>query len=224
MTEARTDEAGKALCRTVSEIHSQGWCSGTSGNFSVTLESRPLRLLITRSGRDKRRLTLDDLVVVDEDGQPLEDALATGLLANAAPSAETLLHCVIAPQTGAGSTLHTHSVASTLLSEHFLGQGGFSIEGYEMLKGLEGVQSHRARIFVPVLPNAQDMHRFSLRVQALLEERPGLHGFLIAGHGLYTWGADLEQARRHVEIFEFLFECIARRTHFRAVGGGSFAG
>ena len=208
----RRRAAEEDLCRVVREIHSHGWCLGTSGNFSVTLEHRPLELLITRSGRDKRRLTPEELVVVDEEGTPLDGEAGR-------PSAETLLHCAIAAATGAGSILHTHSVAATLLSEHFRSEGGFTITDYEMLKGLEGIRTHQAKVFVPILPNAQDMRRFSRRVDALLAEQPRLHGFLISGHGLYTWGASLEQAQRHLEIFEFLFECVARKTGFQTFAG-----
>lgn len=67
-------------------------------------------------------------------------------------------------------------------------------------------------MWVPILANTQDMVRLSERVRELLATQPGLHGFLLAGHGLYTWGESLEQARRHVEIFEFLLESVARRT------------
>jgi ribulose-5-phosphate 4-epimerase/fuculose-1-phosphate aldolase len=40
--------------------------------------------------------------------------------------------------------------------------------------------------------------------------RPPFHGFLLSGHGLYTWGRDLAEARRHIEIHEFLFEVVGR--------------
>ncbi|MEC8305131.1 MAG: class II aldolase/adducin family protein [Planctomycetota bacterium] len=30
-------------------------------------------------------------------------------------------------------------------------------------------------------------------------------------HGLYTWGKDIDEARRHIEVYEFLFECLARK-------------
>ncbi len=195
------------LCRTISALHARGWCQGTSGNFSVTLERDPLRLLITPSGMDKGQVAPEDLVTVGADGQLAGPH-------SARPSAETLLHCALAEVAGAGAVLHVHSVANTLLSEHFAAQGGFTMAGYEMLKGLEGVQSHEARVFVPVLANRQDMVALSGEVRSLLAARPGLHGFLLAGHGLYTWGAALEQARRQVEIFEFLFECLGRRTRF----------
>ncbi len=86
-------------------------------------------------------------------------------------------------------------------------------------KGLEGITTHEAEVFVPVLRNSQDMPALAAEVGRLLAERTGLHGFLLAGHGLYAWGASLEQAYRHVEIFEFLFECAARRTRFEPFTG-----
>ena len=202
----------KALCRTVAELAAQGWCQGTGGNFSVTLDREPLRLLITRSGVHKRHLAPEHLMVIGAEGQPVDGE--TGR-----PSAEALLHARIVEATGAGSVLHVHSVPNTLLGEHFAERGGFMLRGYEMLKGLEGITTHEAEVFVPVLRNSQDMPALAGEVDRLLAERPGLHGFLLSGHGLYAWGVSLEQAHRHVEIFEFLFECAARRTRFEPFTG-----
>ena len=206
------DTAGR-LCGVVARIHAAGWAQGTGGNMSVTLGHAPLRLLITQSGRDKRQLDpRDDLVVVDADARATAEWPGR-------PSAETRLHIAIAETLGTGSTLHTHSVPGTLLGEHFLPQGGFVLTGYEMLKGLAGVRSHEDEVRVPVLANSQDMVALGSEVRALLRAEEGLHGFLLAGHGLYTWGASLEEAHRHVEIFEFLFECVARRTSFEPFSG-----
>jgi len=115
--------------------------------------------------------------------------------------------------------LHVHSVANTLLGEHFAGLGGFTLRGYEMQKGISGVTTHEAAVFVPVLANSQDIPRLGDEVAKLLAAHPALWGFLLAGHGLYTWGSSLDEAKRHVEIFEFLFECAARRTPFRPFTG-----
>ena len=199
---------GQSLCRVVRDLASQGWCQGTGGNFSVTLSREPLQLLITRSGLHKRHLEPEGLMIVGPGGKAAEGETAR-------PSAEAALHTVIVERTGAASVLHVHSVANTLLGEHFAGRGGFTLRGYEMLKGLEGITTHEAEAFVPVLRNSQDIPALAGEVERLLEERPGAHGFLLAGHGLYTWGASLDQAHRHVEILEFLFECVARRTDFR---------
>ena len=127
-------------------------------------------------------------------------------------SAEALLHVEIVRARGAGAVLHTHSIWSTLLSDRFGDAGGFAIEGYEMLKGLEGVRSHEHREWLPIVENDQDMTRLSRVVRSVLDEQPAAHGFLLRGHGLYTWGVDLPQAVRHVEILEFLLEVVGRKS------------
>jgi methylthioribulose-1-phosphate dehydratase len=198
---------GQSLCRVVRDLAAQGWCQGTGGNFSATLSREPLRLLITRSGLHKRHLEPEGLMIVGPGGKAAEGETAL-------PSAEAALHSVIVERTGAASVLHVHSVANTLLGEHYADRGGFTLRGYEMLKGLEGITTHEAEVFMPVLRNSQDMPALAEELDRLLEDRPGAHGFLLAGHGLYTWGASLDQAHRHVEILEFLFECVARRTAF----------
>lgn len=203
----------ESLCQCVAELNRQGWCQGTGGNFSIILSHDPLRILVTQSGKEKGSLTPEDLVMVDSSGRPVEGE--TGK-----PSAETLLHAVIAelwPETGC--ILHTHSIWNTLLGEHFVDRGGLTLSGYEMIKGLEGVKSHEHRVFVPIIPNTQDMDDLSDQIRLRHTRNPDLHGFLIAGHGLYTWGTTLEQANRHVEIFEFLFELVGRRTEFRPYAG-----
>lgn len=203
---------GADLCRVAAHLGFQGLCQGTGGNFSVVVHHHPLELLITPSGRDKRSLIPADLLLIGPDGLPTADA-------SRRPSAEARLHLAVVAATGAGAVLHTHSVAGTLLGEHFHAQGGFGIRGYEMLKGLEPVHSHEEEVWVPVLPNSQDIPALSRQVEGLLAERPGLYGLLLAGHGLYTWGADLFAAQRHAEIFEFLFECLSRRIRFEPYPG-----
>lgn len=208
----RSTALRQSLCQVVRELAAQGWCQGTGGNFSATLGCEPLRLLITRSGVHKRHLVPEDLMVVGPEGKAADGE-------SSRPSAEAALHSVIVERTGAASVLHVHSVANTLLGEHFASRGGLTLRGYEMLKGLEGITTHEAEVFVPVLRNSQDMPGLAGEVDRLLAERPGIHGFLLAGHGLYTWGESLDQAHRHVEIFEFLFECVARRTAFEPFAG-----
>ncbi len=127
-------------------------------------------------------------------------------------SAEALLHVEVVRARGAGAVLHTHSIWSTLLSERHAAAGAVSIEGYEMLKGLEGVRTHEHREWLPIVENDQDMARLSGVVRGVLDQHPAAHGFLLRGHGLYTWGADLPQAVRHVEILEFLLEVVGRSS------------
>jgi methylthioribulose-1-phosphate dehydratase len=184
----------------------EGWSRGTSSNYSAVLTRDPLLLALTASGKDKGRLVPNDFVVVDGDGRPLESA-------GKKPSAETALHTVIARRPGVGCVLHTHSVWSTLLSDYYFNEGGFWIEGYEMLKGLDGVATHEHRQRVEIFDNTQDVPALARQVGRRLDAAalPLQHGFLIRRHGLYTWGRDVDEARRHVEIFEFLFEVVGRR-------------
>ena len=185
-------------------FHGRGWVLGTSGNFSAVVEREPLRIAITASSLDKGRLLPEHILEVGSDGRALKPNQGR-------PSAETLLHVAIVRNRGAGAVLHTHSVWSTILSDYHIGHGGFFIEGYEMLKGLEGVTTHEHREWLPILENSQDMEALAVETRRMLEENPKAHGFLIRRHGMYTWGKDLVEAARHVEILEFLLESVGRR-------------
>ncbi len=193
------------------ELHARSWSLGTSSNYSVVMGRDPLELLVTASGKDKSALTRDDFVRVDAAGRVADGS-------GRRSSAETLLHCTLASMIpSVGAVLHTHSVWGTILSAADLARGSLRIAGYEMLKGLEGIGTHDTVEEVPIFANTQDMVELSVRIRRhfagidwTAPGRPPAHGFLLSGHGLYTWGRDLAEARRHIEIFEFLFECVAR--------------
>ena len=192
-------ELALGLSETMAQLHRRGWCDGTGGNFSCTLRHEPLQLLMAPSGVDKGSVTPEALIVVDEGGRVIQGS--------GRASAETRLHQAIVRERQAGAVLHTHSQAGTLLSRHHAPSSGeavnhLELDQLEMLKGLEGIETHDARIRIPVLANDQDLERLSVAARPLLAEAP--HGLLIAGHGLYAWGATLVIARRHLEILEFL--------------------
>lgn len=193
------------------DFYGRGWVLGTSGNFSAVVSRDPLRLAITSSGVSKADLGPKDVLFIGPDG------LAVGK-GNGRPSAEALLHVMLARTRGAGAVLHTHSIWSTLVSERHASDGGLDLTGFEMLKGLEGVGTHQHRERIPILDNDQDIGRLARLVETTLKSAPGAHAFLLRRHGLYTWGADLAQARRHIEILEFLLEVTGRSN------GGSSAG
>ena len=195
-------EFAPALADIARQFYARGWAVGTSGNFSAVSSREPLRLAITASGVDKGALSAEQIVEIDEQGRVLSGA--------GRPSAEVALHLAIVRVRGAGAVLHTHSIWSTLLSEG-AGANGLTIEGYEMLKGLGGVDSHEHREWLPILDNTQDWAAAVPLVEATLEKHPNAHGFLIRRHGLYTWGQDLADAKRQVEVLEFLFEVMERK-------------
>lgn len=197
----------RKLCGVITLCATRGWCRGTSGNFSVRLSNEPLRLLGTPSGADKGSLGPEDLLVFDREGNTVGPTRGR-------PSAEALLHSTIAEVTGAAAILHTHSVPATLLSEHFSARGSLTFRGYEMLKGLSGITTHESSRELPIWPNTQDIPDLAARLRPRLKNEDNCPGFLLAGHGLYAWGADLETAWRHLDVIEFLLEVMARKTSF----------
>jgi methylthioribulose-1-phosphate dehydratase len=178
--------------------------SARAGTSSAVLSREPFRLAITSSGVDKGLLNADQIVQIDETGQ-LHGRH------EGKPSAEASIHIAVvrARGVGAGAVLHTHSIWSTILSD--AADGGIVLEGYEMLKGLDGVGTHQHREWLPIIENTQEWASAAPEVEQLLRANPKTHGFLIRRHGLYTWGRDLADAKRQIEILEFLFEALGRK-------------
>lgn len=192
----RMHAAGEIVVNT-RELAAAGYTPATSSNFSVRLDD--VHAAITVSGRDKGHLTEKDIMVVDFDGR------AVG--SDASPSAETLLHTQLYRRfPRVGCVLHTHSQTQTVASRLYAEQGFVRLANYELLKAFAGNSTHASTMDVPVLPNTQDMPELAARVETMLD-RPGLWGYLIEGHGLYTWGRHMTEARRHLEAFECLLAC-----------------
>lgn len=194
---ARLRQVAGEIVSTARELAARGWTPATSSNFSMRLDEA--HAAITVSGLDKGRLTEDGVMVVDLDGRPVATEQR--------PSAETVLHTrLYRRDAGIGCVLHTHSLVQTVASRVFAPSGGVRLEGYELAKAIAGTTTHEAVIELPVLANSQDMPATAGQVDALLDAGP-LSGYLIAGHGLYAWGRDLAEARRHLEAFEFMLAC-----------------
>lgn len=178
-------------------LYGRGWSPATSSNYSARLAAD--QVLLTVSGKHKGQLGVDDVLATDLAGNSLEPGKK--------PSAETLLHTQLyAWKAQVGAVLHTHSVNATVLSrlteaDHLV------FEGYELQKAFSGVVSHEFRMLVPIFDNDQDIARLASKVKPWLEAHPDCAGYLIRGHGLYTWGPRMSDALRQVEAFEFLFEC-----------------
>jgi methylthioribulose-1-phosphate dehydratase len=179
------------------ELAALGWTPATSSNFSMRLDDR--HAAITVSGRDKGKLVEDDIMVVDFDGH--------AVASEQRPSAETLLHTQLYKRfPEIGCVLHTHSLNQTLASRLYAGAGRIRFEDYELIKAFRGQSTHATVMDVPVLPNNQHIPNLAAQVDVLLDGGP-LWGYLIEGHGMYAWGANMAEARRHLEAFEFLLTC-----------------
>lgn len=182
-------------------IGQQGWAPATGGNMSVRAGEG--FCLLSESGKDKGSLTSDDFIEVE---------IASGQAPSGRrPSAETGLHTLIYrlfPE--AGAVLHTHSVNSTVLSR-LEKSALLRIQGYEMQKSLSGQQSHLDTVEIALFDNDQDIAALATRIEAWSKQRSLRYGFLLRGHGLTCWGKDVQEARRHLEGLEFLFNCEMQR-------------
>ena len=185
----------RTIADTGRDLAALGWTPATSSNFSMRLDAS--HIAVTISGRDKGRLSGEDVMVVDLDG----GAVAT----TARPSAETLLHTQIYRRfADANAVLHTHSRAQTVASRLFASRGVVRFEGWELQKAISGYTTHESTLELPVFPNTQDMSELVREVDAWIDAGKPLSGYLIDGHGIYTWGRDMPETRRHLEAFEFL--------------------
>ena len=179
-------------------IDSKGWVPATSGNFSARLPDGTIA--ITVSGKHKGRLELDDIMLIDADANSLDGKK---------PSAETVLHTTLYKRfPDIQSILHPHSLNATLISRIFKSE--IVLEDYELLKALCGITTHECRIVVPIFANDQNIPRLAELVEQYLDKHADCRAYIIAGHGLYTWGSSVQETLRHLEALDFIFDCELR--------------
>lgn len=191
-------EAAQQLIEAGRFVDSRAWVPATSGNFSARLANG--NIAITVSGKHKGRLRIEDIMVIDADGLSLDDRR---------PSAETLLHTSLYkryPEVHA--VLHPHPLHATLVSRLFGTE--IVLQDYELLKAFAGIMTHESRLVVPIFANDQDISRLSGMVGSYLDAHADCPAYIIAGHGIYTWGATVEQALCYLEALDFLFACELR--------------
>ena len=193
------------LTAVAKSFHGRGWLLGTSGNLSAVVQREPLKLAMSPSGVDKGEVMPDQMLTIDENARIVDQD-------SGKPSDESLLHIRIVKERGASAVLHTHSVWNNILSDLYAPEGGVTISGYEMWKGLQGVRTHEHSEWLPIIDNSQNMPALADSIAQTLNEHPNAHGFLLRRHGLYSWGETLAQAKRHIEILEFLLETMGRTS------------
>ncbi|WP_094700478.1 methylthioribulose 1-phosphate dehydratase [Brevibacillus laterosporus] len=173
------------------------WFPGTSGNLSIKISDVPLQFAVTASGKDKTKLSPEDYLIVDSNSSSVEPT-------NLKPSAETLVHAVVYQSIpDAGACFHVHTIANNVISELYAQKQSFSIHGQELIKGL-GIWEENALLNVPIVENYADIPTLAAAIKEAI--RPDVPGVLIRNHGIYAWGRNDFEAKRHIEAFEFLFE------------------
>ncbi|MCR8660615.1 methylthioribulose 1-phosphate dehydratase [Paenibacillus endoradicis] len=181
----------------------RNWFPGTAGNLSIRIgDYSPEQFYfgVTSSGKDKYENTPEDFIFVDQDAKPCE---ATNLK----PSAETVIHTEIYRKTGAGAIFHIHSVFGAVISEYFWHRRSIPVDGVELIKGLN-IWEEEYQLEIPIVSNF--LHVPSIVPEITEKLDPKVPGIFLRKHGIYAWGANAFEAKRHLESFEFIFEYVYR--------------
>ena len=193
------EQLKEQLAATIRAYHQKGWSPATSTNYSFRVEGFPDTIYVSSSGIDKSQFQSGNFMEVGLDGKALPG------YEHLRPSAETLIHCTLYrlfPETQC--IVHGHSVYSVLHSS--VQETGVPFEGYEVLKGYEGIQTHETSIVCPVFDNTQDMPAFGKELEQQVS-RLTIPAFIMRKHGTYAWGRSLFEAKRHLATTEYLLDC-----------------
>jgi methylthioribulose-1-phosphate dehydratase len=182
----------------IRHLHDKGHSPGTSTNYSFKDSSN--QIWVTRSGIDKSEIREEDFILLDNDGQVAEG------YKEIKPSAETEIHTVLYSLfPDVKVVLHSHSVFPIALTSLTKGNH-LTFSGYEMQKGLRGINTHDGIVEIPIFDNSQDMAFFKHELTyRKMELNQGI--FMIRKHGFYAWGENLFEAKRHLESFDYLCQC-----------------
>ncbi|HEX9713471.1 MAG TPA: methylthioribulose 1-phosphate dehydratase [Actinomycetota bacterium] len=204
-----SDRATKdLLCELLRLFYDRGWVSGTGGGICGPTDDGTMFLAPT--GVHKERVTPEDFFVVDPADCSVVVPAADATLR---PSECNAIFSACWRARGARSVMHSHALSSVLAAD-LAGDGdNISIAGLEMLKGIRGV-ANRDTHLVPVIRNTPREGELVDQVdKALADDRfAAAFCILVADHGAYIWGDDMWEAKRHTEVYHFLFEAaVARR-------------
>lgn len=200
---AQDYEESKKLASLVRVMNSLGHNPATSGNYSLRSKTHPGIALVSESGIDKSKFSEDNFLPIYFQERKLhEDYANTGRKS----SDETDIHLSIYQITNANCVLHSHILDSLLFADLFHGKPYATIEGLELLKGFKGITTHDLKINIPCFENTQDIALLAEQIKPAILEQKNNYGLLLRGHGVYVWGESVEEAKKHLEVFEYIFK------------------
>jgi methylthioribulose-1-phosphate dehydratase len=192
----------RLLAATARDLYARGWMSGTAGNLSLRLADGSF--WITASGKSKGDLGSGDFLRLGPDVAVLERAHDADR-----PSAEASLHAAVYRLfAGAAACFHVHTVPANLVSRLAGDADELPLPPIEMLKGL-GIWDEHPQVALAVFPNHSRVPAIAADLEARFAAAPPcLPGFLIRDHGLTVWGDTPQAAQNHLELFDFIFQCM----------------
>lgn len=200
----------RLLCEMLRLFYEKGWVSGTGGGICASVGQQ--RVLMAPTGVHKERVVPHDLFVVNStSGHVVRSPKNRSLhLSECSP-----IFCALINQRGAGSVMHSHALSAVLAADLAGLEDHVVFQDLEMLKGISGA-SNLDKHPVPVIHNTVREPDLLKQIEDIMN-RPEFHpsnAILVRDHGAYIWGRDLWEAKRHAEVYHFLFEAtVARRQH-----------
>jgi methylthioribulose-1-phosphate dehydratase len=189
-------------------FYTKGWVSGTGGGISGPADGGGL--LLAPTGVHKERVKpADFFTVATADGRVERSPDDPELR----PSECNQIFCLAARERGARSVVHSHGLSAVLAADLAADSDHLAIRDLEMLKGIRGVANRDVHL-VPVIRNTPRESELVGQIQTALADPRFAATFavLVADHGAYIWGADVWDAKRHTEVYHFLFEATVARS------------
>ena len=208
-SEAATREL---LVELLGEFYRRGWVSGTGGGICGPADDGGL--LLAPSGVHKERVRTDEFFTVDpSDGSVVRSPSRSDLR----PSECNSIFCLAHRARGAWSVVHSHALSAVLAGDQAAADGldHLEIRDLEMLKGIPDVTNTDVHL-VPVIRNTPREPELVRQLETVLADPrfAPAHAVVVRDHGAYIWGDDILAAKRHTEVYHFLFEAVvARRAH-----------
>ncbi len=206
----------RLLCELIRLFYEKGWVSGTGGGICAAVDRD--RVLMAPTGVHKERLNPSDFFIVrSPEGRILRRPKKSSLrLSECGP-----IFCRVIDRRRSGSVMHSHALSAVLAADLSADADRAVFEGLEMLKGIRGV-SNMDKHSVPVIENMARESQLVDQVDRVLArpEFKSAFAVLVRDHGAYIWGEDVWEAKRHAEIYHFLFEAKLARAQLQGIRKG----
>lgn len=208
ITSAQDHAEMKKLAALVRILNIQGHNPATSGNYSVRSKTSPGMAMVSESGIDKSKFTEDHFIPVNYETRQMDDEYKA---LSKKSSDETDIHLTIYQVTNANCVLHSHMLDALLFADLFADKNFATLKNLELLKGFKGVKTHEVEINIPVFENTQDIRLLAEEIKPAIQSQKNSYGLILKGHGIYIWGESVEEAKRHLEVFEYIFKYYINR-------------
>jgi methylthioribulose-1-phosphate dehydratase len=200
----------RLICELCRQFYDLGWVSGTGGGISIR-DAEGIHM--APSGVQKERIAPEDVFLLDPDELDGCKVLRAPVSASLKISECQPLFYNAYRERDAGAVIHSHSIWAVLAARLYCSHGAagppgeagvFVSEGLEMQKGLRG-KGCFDRVEVPIIRNTPREAELTDSMAVAMRAHPDVDAVIVAGHGVYVWGATWVSAKTQAECYDYLF-------------------